>query len=336
MKKRVLLIMCAGMLLLGGCGKKGKMAEAIFEKVAQVFVERIENAGAVTEEVTEAESISETMEESIEDMMEESTEDTIEEIIDERIDETIDETDDMSEETTDNTGETEDIDYISLIYDYAEKCNALPVDLSAKIGEFYSFNGEDADPVEDPEGEYYGFVSDLTAGCSVWCAVEDSSVKAKATSTLDPIKEFTYEAKNIINGELKNGWVEGVDSYGIGESVTIKKSYKVTNGEAYGDNDCIFFTNLCIVNGLAKTEKAWKENSRVKILKMYFNDEYVCDLELLDTRKPQYISLSGLYLGAKDGEKSSFRFEIADVYKGDKYEDTAITGIEIEFDTPNH
>ena len=52
--------------------------------------------------------------------------------------------------------------------------------------------------------------------------------------------------------------------------------------------------------------------------------------------KPQYFSLEGLNLSAANNENSVFTFEIVDVYKGDVYEDTVITGIEIEFSTPNH
>ena len=62
----------------------------------------------------------------------------------------------------------------------------------------------------------------------------------------------------------------------------------------------------------------------------------VCDLLLKDTMKPQYFDLTGLNLEAASGEEVHFRFLIADVWPGDKYADTALTGIEIEFLTPNH
>ena len=36
----------------------------------------------------------------------------------------------------------------------------------------------------------------------------------------------------------------------------------------------------------------------------------------------------------QNGEEVNFKFEIADIYKGDLYDDTAITGITIEFSRP--
>ncbi len=208
------------------------------------------------------------------------------------------------------------------------------VRLTPKIGEFYSSTYNDVLPDKDPNGELYGFEDDLTEGCSVWCAIMDYQTAAESTSHLTPQGEFTYEAENILTGNRMSAWVEGVEGYGIGESVSISKYYD--NGSDKQDSDCFFFPGLCIVNGMAKNEDAWKNNSRAKTLKMYFNEEYVCDLKLFDTMKPQYISLSGLNLSSKNKETSTFRFEIAEVYPGDQYDDTAITGIEIQVFTENH
>ena len=61
-----------------------------------------------------------------------------------------------------------------------------------------------------------------------------------------------------------------------------------------------------------------------------------CDIELEDTYSPQTISLEEYNIHADSGEEVSFKFEIKDIYKGDKYDDTAITGIIIDFYTPNH
>jgi hypothetical protein len=96
------------------------------------------------------------------------------------------------------------------------------------------------------------------------------------------------------------------------------------------------YRNLCIVNGYADNEEKWISNSRVQELEMYFNDKYICKLKLIDTIKPQYIDISGLKLSAESGEEIRFRFVITDVYEGEKYTDTAITGIEMQFWTPNH
>lgn len=225
-----------------------------------------------------------------------------------------------------------------------EYCNSKPLDLTPALGEFMTLNPEpeDAFPYMDsPDGDVYGFYDDLTDGCSVWCAIDyDKYVNnINATSTLAPQGNNSYDAANLGNRSRSNAWVEGVEGNGIGESVTIVRNY-THGGDAAGFKeygyDSFFFPNLCIVNGFAKNEKAWKNNGRVKSLKLFFNEEYVATLELEDTMKPQFISLSGLHLSALDGEDSIFRFEIADVYPGDKYEDTVLTGIEIEVFTENH
>lgn len=226
--------------------------------------------------------------------------------------------------------------------EYEKKDKAAKVNLKPRQGEFYAPVSDSDDPFgykNDPEGTVYGYECDLTGGCSVWCAIDDYKYDVSATSYLAPIGKNKYDPENIANRDRMNAWVEGVKGDGIGESITISRTYrrggdvdpdKVTKG------NCFFFPNICIVNGLAKNDDVWAKNGRVKELGLYFNDEYICTLELKDTPKPQYISLEGLGLAARNGEECEFTFEIEDVYKGTKYDDTAITGIEIEVYTPNH
>jgi hypothetical protein len=86
-----------------------------------------------------------------------------------------------------------------------------------------------------------------------------------------------------------------------------------------------------------KSEKAWKENSRVKKLKMYIDNKPLAILNLYDTRKEQHFKFEPLgYSDREDWDKLkskswwTIKFEILEVYGGDKYDDTAIT--EIYFD----
>jgi len=66
----------------------------------------------------------------------------------------------------------------------------------------------------------------------------------------------------------------------------------------------------------------------------YFEDEYVGVIELEDIMLPQYIDISNLDLCVLNGEVANFRFEILDVYEGDVYEDTCITGVDFKFREP--
>lgn len=199
------------------------------------------------------------------------------------------------------------------------------------------------------DGKFYGFEDVYWAGCSVWCAIGEYTCNATASSTLAPQGKFSYEASNIINGNRKTTWIEGVDGYGIGEYVDITKKYsrhadvaqfeveeeETTIAPSYENADINLIT-LCIVNGYAENMEKWLDNSRVKELKMYLNGKYITNIELEDTIRPQYIDINSLDLKVKSGEEFTLRFEIADIYRGDKYDDTAITGIELDIWTPNH
>ena len=88
-------------------------------------------------------------------------------------------------------------------------------------------------------------------------------------------------------------------------------------------------TSIIISNGYMKSEETWKNNNRVKSLKLYINDKAHGILQLSDTRTDQEFKL-GTFGKNKDGSDLVLRFEILDIYKGDKYNDTAIT--EIYFD----
>lgn len=220
-------------------------------------------------------------------------------------------------------------------YDYVYCPDEMPP-LEAEIrrnGESGFFDKLENEPFFEhrENGMLYGFEDDFWDGCSVWCAVREYGLSASASSFLAAQGQYSYEPGHIIENNRSNAWVEGAEGYGIGEYVDIDRSY-VVGDEDYG----VDFRELCIVNGYARTADAWKANSRVHELKMYFNNEYICTLPLLDTMEPQYFDLLAYQLHAGSGAESTFRFEIASVYPGEKYEDTAITGIEVSIWTPNH
>lgn len=187
---------------------------------------------------------------------------------------------------------------------------------------------------EDEDGNpvlWFGDLDKLVAGCSVYCAVEDEEIKATASSTLRNNGAINYGAENVFVQNNSGAWVEGSDGSGIGEYIEIKRKIDVSDKD-YG----IDYTEICIVNGYIKNAEVWKNNNRVKTLEFYFNDEYLFDIDLEDTYSPQIISLEGYDIHAASGEEVVFKYVIKDVYKGDKYDDTAITGIIMDFYTPNH
>jgi len=203
--------------------------------------------------------------------------------------------------------------------------------LKGTVGNFFKVSTSEPFLEYREDGQCYGYVENYTDGCSVWCAVLEHSIDVTASSYLAPQGKFSYEPEHICNSDRINAWIEGVSGYGVGEFVEITHSYTVSDTD-YG----VDFRSLCVVNGYAQTARKWAENSRVKELKLYLNGAFVDTLLLEDTIQPQYFDLTGYKLRADSGAESVFRFEIASVYPGTKYDDTAITGIEIEFWTPNH
>ena len=223
--------------------------------------------------------------------------------------------------------------------------------------------------VPDPDGNYYHFESFVTMGDSPWDIFEKYQETFTASSTLVPSKTISYDANNLRNeqrtedGERGGGgnrsttWCEGVKGYGIGECITMSVR---TKAQIAGKEGEICFTEVMIVNGYAKNATVWKNNSRVKTLNLSINGEHWCTFQLKDVIYPQIFYLpDDLHIyPAKSGKKIPGRgafknalddaydeegydekwpvyqtdlvFEILEVFPGEKYDDTCITGIALD------
>ena len=152
----------------------------------------------------------------------------------------------------------------------------------------------------------------IDGGCSWYCG--GGNYKIKASSSLGD----SYKAEFANDLSYKTAWVEGKKDEGIGEHL-----------EYYFKNDSPRITEIIISNGYMKSEETWKNNNRVKKLKLYVNGVPLGVLNLKDSRTDQYFSVGTLGHN-KNGTDLILKFEILEVYKGSKYNDTAIT--EIYFD----
>lgn len=158
-------------------------------------------------------------------------------------------------------------------------------------------------------------------GCSWYCGGGPKSVTA--SSTLKPQGKVNYKAENAHDFNYLNVWAEGAKGYGIGE-------YLLYTFEA----NCPRITGIIVVNGHVKSETAWKNNSRVKKLKVYIDNKPYAILNLKDIRSTQTFEVPpiGKRTG-KEGEDLSgqpdwtIKFEIMEVYKGDKYDDVVIADL---------
>lgn len=161
-----------------------------------------------------------------------------------------------------------------------EMCDEL-IETVSKLGSENNLSKSELEFYEDcleEKGDYWEI---LGVGCSWYCGGGQDTLSA--SSELEPNNRITYSAKNIHDLNYKTAWIEGVPGYGIGESIT----YHIRP-----QNPRI--TEIIIVNGYVKSEKAWRENSRVKTLKMYIDDKEYAVLKLEDTRQEQHFKVEPL------------------------------------------
>ena len=140
--------------------------------------------------------------------------------------------------------------------------------------------------------------------------------KITASSVLKSGANLNYGADNAHDFSLRTAWVEGVEGDGIGESITY--CFPKENPP---------ITTVDIFNGYMKSDQVWQDNARVKQLKLSINGKPYVLLNLKDTKSMQSFNIGSV---RPENADLYLKFEIMDVYKGDKYDDTAIS--EIEFD----
>lgn len=156
----------------------------------------------------------------------------------------------------------------------------------------------------------------IDGGCSWYCGGGNYNVSVSSELTTQNYN--SYKAKSANDLSYLTAWVEGKEDSGIGEYI-----------EYYFKNNSPRITSITISNGYMKSDDTWKNNNRVKSFKFYINDEIFGILCLTDTKTDQTFELGTMGHNA-DGSNLILKFEILEVYEGNKYNDTAIT--EIYFD----
>jgi len=203
--------------------------------------------------------------------------------------------------------------------------------VSGKVGEFFEVKENSEYGIEinkSADGKYVGWEDDFYDGCGWWCTVEGMNEEVRASSTLRNDKHINYLANNVVDNIRSNSWVEGVEGDGIGEWIELSRQYLCYEGDTDGGK----LGEICIVTGYANNEKLWKENNRVKTLLMYINNKPYKYIELEDTIKPQFFTVwDNETYELEPSEKIKLKFEIVEIYEGTKYDDTAITYLDVDF-----
>ncbi|MBS7364814.1 MAG: hypothetical protein KIH03_13505 [Paludibacteraceae bacterium] len=167
----------------------------------------------------------------------------------------------------------------------------------------------------------------------------------EASSTLQSGKNNSYGVENLIDENPATAWVEGVNGYGEGETLKFCMTCD-SDYDCWGEK----ISKIYVTNGYSKNEVSFKSNSRVKELEVYITEmikrsvaeaskspyfnikDDQCQLDMVyadryyyfvldDTMKEQELDLDGVK------EIVSMTFKIVSVYSGDKYKDTAVSGI---------
>lgn len=135
-----------------------------------------------------------------------------------------------------------------------------------------------------------------------------SNTRTCVSSELAPQGENKYGPQSLIDGEGK-AWCEGVTGYGIGETITIH--YK----------PAVRLQKFSFINGYPKTPETFKNNSRVKQLRVQTSDGVAAVVTLQDIAEDQPIKLPRI------AKPVWVRFTILEVYPGARGSDTCVGGI---------
>jgi hypothetical protein len=159
---------------------------------------------------------------------------------------------------------------------------------------------------------------DRSEGCSWYCCAP--RIEVSASSVLPDQENFSYKAKHVHDFSLDTSWVEGDKGDGIGESLLFLFKALKERGQPE-----LALTGFTMVNGLIKTDKIWRANSRVKVLKMYIDNKPKYIINFPDSPHFQNVSFDPIHFNPD--KDMLLKLEIAEVYRGEKYSDTAISEI---------
>lgn len=163
----------------------------------------------------------------------------------------------------------------------------------------------------------------------IWSMPLSNNYKGYLTRRADT---ENYPIKNIQDYNLNTAWVARKGS--STSNPFIEFTFTFPKNTAYAG--AYQFRGICnVFNGYCKSLNIWKQNARVKRFKVYINNNAICYVEMADTWHFQSFDISAYFKNQREGinPKSSFeirngdkiRFEITEIYPGQKFQDVAIS-----------
>jgi hypothetical protein len=140
------------------------------------------------------------------------------------------------------------------------------------------------------------------------CGHGVSVIASKELSSADN----RYVASNLLDGKPETAWA--APTGGIGQSVT----FTITEDFVIGDS-------WHIITGYTKSPALWKANNRVKKMKVFVNGKRIASVTLSDSDRHQSFSITETWMPWKFRKGDKIKFEVEEIYKGDKYDDTLIS-----------
>lgn len=138
-------------------------------------------------------------------------------------------------------------------------------------------------------------------------------IKIKASTTFPDADGKSYKIENIIDMNPETAWIEGKKGYGRGEWFEFKVPKDLKKMSIY------------LLNGCTKSKRLWLDNSRIKSLGIFHNRILIAFVNLEDTPQWQKADMSPVLKKTDIRKNDTLRFKIKDVYKGDKYRNTALS-----------
>lgn len=124
-------------------------------------------------------------------------------------------------------------------------------------------------------------------------------------------KTYVYTAEKSFDMDMSTCWCEGLDGYGIGESITVSF------------DDIYEISKLSIWNGLCTSEDLYDKNSRLHNFTVVLSDGSRYDFECSDG----WNNRNNTFSFDNNAKTSSLTIIIQSVYEGKKYKDTCISEI---------
>lgn len=212
-----------------------------------------------------------------------------------------------------------DLDFSAETINEWKKRDQILKDIEDGIKDWEYLNETDS-KLLDKYPETFGSIWDILGDGDNWYDF-GGPYSVTASSYLQSQGANTYKAINAHDHNYKNAWVEGVKGYGVGEYLIY--TFKAESPRV---------TEVIIVNGYVKSKSAYKNNSRVKKMKMYVKGKPYAILCLEDRISEQIFRFDPLGYNDRSNLENlknkpdwTLKFEILEVYKGLKYDDTVIS-----------